>query len=171
MGLAASQARFLNLTCRLTQVQAKGQFVNNQRTAIANQLNQMMMQDRNSVGKANSYVANGGGETTGYISSGLSKKQGNDYNKSSSSSSSSQSQGIFSSILSSLEGAACSYPGAEKSPMQLDSAKLASLQAEDKRLELILRTLDTQEQALQTEISAVTKVIDKNIEASFKLMA
>lgn len=47
-------------------------------------------------------------------------------------------------------------------------AKLEHLQQVDKMLEMQLRTVDTQQQAVQTEISAVQKVIDKNIDMSFK---
>ena len=46
----------------------------------------------------------------------------------------------------------------------------AILQAEDKRLELELKNLETQHKAVSTEIDAVNKVIDKNIEKSFKTL-
>lgn len=42
------------------------------------------------------------------------------------------------------------------------------LQAQDKQLEIELKNIDTQHQAVQTEIDAVKKVIDKNIEMTFK---
>jgi len=46
--------------------------------------------------------------------------------------------------------------------------ELAPIQLKDKELELTLKCLDTEQQAIQTEIDAVGKVIDKNIETSFK---
>ena len=48
------------------------------------------------------------------------------------------------------------------------NAKLEVIQAQDKKLELKLSDLDTQQQAIQTEMDAVKKVIDKNIETTFK---
>ncbi|MEB3246069.1 MAG: hypothetical protein VKJ06_08815 [Vampirovibrionales bacterium] len=47
-------------------------------------------------------------------------------------------------------------------------ARIAAIQAMDKALELQLRRVDTQRDAVQTEIDAVRKVIGKNIEMSFK---
>ena len=42
------------------------------------------------------------------------------------------------------------------------------IQLEDKRLEMELKNIDTEHKAVETEIEAVKKVIDKNIETSFK---
>jgi capsule polysaccharide export protein KpsE/RkpR len=47
-------------------------------------------------------------------------------------------------------------------------ARVAAIQAIDKALELQLRRVDTQRDAVQTEIDAVRKVIGKNIESTFK---
>jgi hypothetical protein len=46
--------------------------------------------------------------------------------------------------------------------------RVAAIQAIDKALELQLRRVDTQRDAVQTEIDAVRKVIGKNIESTFK---
>jgi DNA repair ATPase RecN len=46
--------------------------------------------------------------------------------------------------------------------------RINGLQSLDKSLELQLRRVDTQQQAVQTEIDAIQKVIDKNIDLSFK---
>ena len=48
------------------------------------------------------------------------------------------------------------------------NAKTEKIQAEDRTLELRLRQLDTEQDALQTEMEAVKKVIEKNIESTFK---
>lgn len=48
------------------------------------------------------------------------------------------------------------------------NAKTCIIQNEDKELELQLRQLDTEQQALSTEMDSVKKVIDKNIESTFK---
>lgn len=46
--------------------------------------------------------------------------------------------------------------------------RVSALQSIDKMLEEQLRRVDTQREAIQTEIDAVQKVIDKNIEMTFK---
>ena len=48
------------------------------------------------------------------------------------------------------------------------NAKIEIIQAEDKNLELRLKQLDTEQNAIQTEMDAVTKVIEKNTESTFK---
>ncbi len=49
--------------------------------------------------------------------------------------------------------------------------RINSLQSLDQSLELQLRRVDTQQQAVQTELEAIRKVIDKNIELTFKTFA
>ena len=51
------------------------------------------------------------------------------------------------------------------------NAKTTIIQQQDKTLELHLDQLDTEQQAIQTELDAVKKVIDKNIEETFKTFA
>ena len=48
------------------------------------------------------------------------------------------------------------------------NAKTEIIQQEDRTLELKLKQLDTEHNALQTEIEAVKKVCNKNIEETFK---
>ncbi len=48
------------------------------------------------------------------------------------------------------------------------NAKTEQLQETDRTLELRLKQLDTEQEALQTELDSVKKVIDKNVEAVFK---
>ena len=48
------------------------------------------------------------------------------------------------------------------------NAKTEIIQEEDRTLELRLRQLDTEQDALQTEMEAVKKVIEKNVESTFK---
>ena len=48
------------------------------------------------------------------------------------------------------------------------NAKTEELQETDRTLELRLKQLDTEQQALQTEMESVKKVIDKQIETVFK---
>lgn len=49
--------------------------------------------------------------------------------------------------------------------------RINSLQSLDQALELQLRRVDTQQEAVQTEIESVKKVIDKNIDLTFKTFA
>jgi len=49
--------------------------------------------------------------------------------------------------------------------------RINAIQSLDKGLEMQLRRVDTQQQAVQTELDAVKKVIDKNIELTFKVFA
>lgn len=48
------------------------------------------------------------------------------------------------------------------------NAKTEAIQEEDRTLELRLKQLDTEQNALQTEMEAVAKVIEKNVESTFK---
>ena len=48
------------------------------------------------------------------------------------------------------------------------NAKIEIIQVQDKNLELKLKQLDTEENAISTELDAVKKVISKNVESSFK---
>ena len=48
------------------------------------------------------------------------------------------------------------------------NAKIEIIQAEDKNLELRLKQLDTEQKAISNELDAVSKVIEKNVESSFK---
>ena len=48
------------------------------------------------------------------------------------------------------------------------NAKIEIIQVQDKNLELKLKQLDTEQNAISTEMDAVKKVISKNVESSFK---
>ena len=48
------------------------------------------------------------------------------------------------------------------------NAKIEVIQVQDKNLELKLKQLDTEQNAISTEMDAVKKVISKNVESSFK---
>ena len=48
------------------------------------------------------------------------------------------------------------------------NSKIEIIQVQDKNLELKLKQLDTEENAISTEMDAVKKVISKNVESSFK---
>ena len=48
------------------------------------------------------------------------------------------------------------------------NAKIEIIQGQDKDLELRLKQLDTEENAISTELDSVKKVISKNVDSSFK---
>ena len=105
MGFAASQARFLMLTARKSDLELQGQLINQARMALAN--------------------------VTGALFS----------------------------VASNLD------PGGPEA--QQLQARIAGIQALDKTLEMQLRRVDTQREAVQTEVDAVRKVIGKNIASTF----
>ena len=61
------------------------------------------------------------------------------------------------------------YENAKYDKMIQDiNAKTSIIQREDQQLELRLKQLDTEQRALSTEIDAVSKVVQDNVESSFK---
>ncbi len=50
-------------------------------------------------------------------------------------------------------------------------AGTAAIQSQDKALELQANRINTQHEAVQTEVESVRKVIQRNIQSSFKLMS
>jgi capsule polysaccharide export protein KpsE/RkpR len=106
MGFAASQARYMMLTARKSDLELQGQFINQARLQLANLTGNLFL------------------------------------------------------ISSNLEP--------ESPETQQIQARVAAIQSIDKALELQLRRVDTQRDAVQTEIDAVRKVIGKNIESTFK---
>jgi hypothetical protein len=62
------------------------------------------------------------------------------------------------------------YSNYEKTMAQIN-AKTEVLQQQDKTLELRLNQLDTEQNAISTEMDAVQKVIEKNVESTFKTFA
>jgi len=109
MGFAASQARYLMLTARKSDLEIQGQFINQARMQLAN------------------------------------------------------ITGALYQITSNLEP--------ESPTVQSIQARIAALQSIDKALEMQLKRLETQRDAIYTELEAVQKVISKNIQASFKTFA
>lgn len=51
------------------------------------------------------------------------------------------------------------------------NARIKLIQAKDQLLEVRLKNIDTEHKALETEVESIKKVLDKNIEASFKTFA
>lgn len=114
MGLAASQARFLQLTARKSDLEFKGQQLNQERTINAHNMDRLVeeMQQLSSDGLLDDPNQAGAVE-----------------------------------------------------------AELEQLHSIDRQLELELKNIDTQHQEVQTEVDAVNKIIDKNIDMTFKTFA
>jgi chromosome segregation ATPase len=106
VGLAASQARYLTLTARKSDLELTGQQINQSRLQLANATGQLFT-----------------------ISANLEPES--------------------------------------QTAIQLQ-LRISALQTLDKSLELQLRRVDTQREAIVTEIDAVNKVIQKNIAGTFK---
>ena len=71
-------------------------------------------------------------------------------------------------MVSALFNRSASLEPGSRDAEQLQAA-ISSIQERDKVLEMQSRRIDTQHQAVQTELEAVSKVISKNIESTFKL--
>jgi putative cell wall-binding protein len=106
MGLAASQARYLLLTARKSDLELTGQQLNQSRIQIANITNRLF------------------------------------------------------SVTTNLEP--------QSRPAIVLQLRISALQTVDKALELQLRRVDSQREAIVTEVEAVQKVIAKNIAGTFK---
>jgi hypothetical protein len=109
MGMGASQARYLLLTARKSDLEFTGQQINQSRLQLANITNQLF------------------------------------------------------NLATNLDP-----DSPEAIVIQL---RINSIQSLDQALELQLRRVDTQQKAVQTEIEAVQKVVQKNIDQSFKTFA
>jgi len=113
MGLAASQARFLSLTARKSDIEFKGQQVNQERTQNAYTMGDLVQQLVNDPTMENT-------DPTKY---------------------------------------------------NLIENQITLAQSIDRNLELDLKNVDTQHTEVQTEIDSVKKVIDKNVDMTFKTFA
>ncbi len=109
MGMAASQARYLTLTARKSDLEFSGQQINQSRMQLADITNQLFT------------------------------------------------------VATSLDP--------ESPEAIIIQLRINSLQSLDQALELQLRRVDTQQKSVQTEIEAVQKVIQKNIDMTFKTFA
>jgi len=114
MGLAASQGRFLSLTARKSDIEFKGQQLNQERTINAHNMEQLVNQ------------------MTALSTDGLI---------------------IDPNVYNSI------------------NAQVELKHSIDRNLELDLKNVDTQHNEVQTEMDAVKKVIDKNIDMTFKTFA
>ncbi len=120
MGLAASQSRFLQLTARQTDLEFKGQQINQARTANAYEMEKM-------VAKLTELSKQIDPNDSGLILNPV--------------------------LYNQIEN------------------ELSSKQSIDRNYELDLKNVDTLHNEVQTEVEAVKKVIDKNVDMIFKTFA
>ncbi len=220
MGLGASQARFLTLTARKTNIEFQGQQINQQRTTLANQSSNMYSQmlnlqvptmpSRDQFQKTVYTVSNidgiSGDAKISSITKSINKTEEGKFlytiilsytqdNKTSTKVLSNVELGISQNArISSLTFDGKSYPvaaGSEYDAAAYEDAEneykyqnilyeqklntinssLSILQDEDKKLELRLKQLDTEQNAVKTEMDSIKEVIKKNIETTFKTFA
>ena len=119
MGLSASQARFLQLTSRKSDIEYNGQQVNQQRTILAASTTQIATQ--------------------------------------------------MAQLLQTLDPATTDV--LSNVTYQALTSQENQIHSQDQVLEMQLKDIDTQHNAVQTEIDSVKKVIDKNIDSTFKTFA
>lgn len=140
MGLAASQGRLLMLTARKSDLEFKIQCINQRRTVLAIQSEQLIRQYINAMYQNDDPSVIGTGDALpGFIFTDPS-----------------------------VTGTA----DVPQSPIAtgIYEQQMALVQSIDKELELREKDLETQHKEVETEYDAVKKVIDKNIEMSFKTL-
>lgn len=137
MGLAASQARFLSLTARKSDLEFNAQQVNQERMRLSNDT-QTLFEQYFSLKVPTPYV----------ISATYPDADGNG-------------------LADQYELDQQIY---ENETAQIN-AQTELYHSQDRVLEMNLKNLETQQKEVQTEIDSVKKVIDKNIEMTFKTFA
>jgi len=149
MGLAASQGRLLMLTARKSDIEFKIQVINQRRTTLAQQTSQLirgyvngLYQTDNTSSLYTTTTTNPDGTTT-TVQNDIAALPGF----------------VFENTTPTAPVGTGDY-----------EQELALVQSLDKELELRTRDLDTQHKEVETEYDAVKKVIDKNIEISFKTL-
>ena len=174
MGIAASQARYLYLTARQTNVEFEGQQINQARTNLANEqagLFREMMEIESPVmptlyGIEQELTAWGeeGPNPADYPNGTNDKEYQYDYSLWKAYKETGSVNAAYTIAVDEYESKKLEYEQA----MDEINAKSEEVHQRDQVLELQLRQLDTEQQTIVTELESVKKVIDKNIENVFK---
>ena len=135
MGLAASQARFLSLTARKSDLEFNAQQVNQERMRLSNDT-QTLFEQYFQLKVPAPYPA----PLVDADGNGLDDRYELD-------------QQIYENQIAIING------------------KTELYHSQDRILEMKLKNLETQQKEVQTEVDSVKKVIDKNIEMTFKTFA
>ncbi|MCR4881421.1 MAG: hypothetical protein K6A44_05655 [bacterium] len=178
MGIAASQARYLYLTARQTNVEFEGQQINQARTNLANEQSGLFRE----MLKIEAPVV----PTLYGIKQNCAKWEKNDppgpnpddYKGGKDSSEYKYDLTIWTAYVENGYDANAAYDAAmdQYNAQQLEyenamdkiNVKTQEIHEKDQVLELQLRQLDTEQETIVTELESVKKVIDKNIENVFK---
>ena len=170
MGIAASQARYLYLTARQTNVEFEGQQINQARTNLANEqagLFRKMLEIKSPTVPTMYGIQE---KCTAWGDKGPDRKDYNDdasYQRDYDIWSIYQSSGINAAYDYAMDQYNADKDAYEKTMDEIN-AKSEEIHQRDQVLELQLRQLDTEQQTIVTELESVKKVIDKNIEIVFK---
>lgn len=197
MGLCASQMRYLMLTGRKTDIEFQGQQINQQRTVLAQEsqsfMNKMLSMHapsatdyltENTQANSNSFQSGmyyyKGSSMTNYTqtdnlvqwdsskgalpTSGIITWQDNGSMDANGNIVTNPSTGGGDGTNDLYQLAEYNYK-LEYDKMNL---KLSAIEQDDRSLEIKLKNLDTQQDAVSTEMESVKKVIDKNLEQVFK---
>ncbi len=194
MGLAASTSRYLMLFARKSDIEFRGQQINQARLGLATQSERIAklfsdkMSNRNlqvrvdgsdqAMSGANLslvnlkalYAANNGEVPTGITPAALEEglRNGSIYLQYINNPESPEPPTGVVDWRSNTALHDRLYTEDDEAAAAMYEAESAALHSKDKKLEVELKNIEIQHSAVQTEIDAVKKVIDKNIEKSFK---
>lgn len=174
MGIAASQARYLYLTARQTNVEFEGQQINQARTNLANEqaglFREMLEIEAPTIPTLydvtqtiESFQPNGP-QAENYDGGVNNPQYQKDMALWEASSQGADANAAYNYELSQYNAAQAKY---EKALDDIN-AKSEEIHQKDQVLELQLRQLDTEQETIVTELESVKKVIEKNIEIVFK---
>lgn len=197
MGLSASQGRLEMLVARKSDLEFRGQMINQRRIllayqteesakkysdAISNTMIKITLKDNQSVNITQAHAATIGWQIKDALGAAIT-----DANYDSEAITKGLKDGTLKLVYTAAtDGHAAGsevdwrsmstvddnlYTVDDAAATALYEAESTHLQTQDKKLEMELKNVDTQHSAVQTEMDAVKKVIDKNIESSFKTFA
>lgn len=166
MGLSASQARLLMLTGRQNDLEQRSMNISEKRLQVTQQTDQLYNQQnslsqemanlQNQLNQAQQGQSSGGSTSIGSALGSMVKKF---FGCSSSSNNSNPEADAIQAKLN-----------IDQSKNDVIQNNLNKLEDADKRMQIQLQQIDTQHKAVQTEIDSVKKVIDKNIQSTFKIL-
>ena len=175
MGIAASQARYLYLTARQTNVEFEGQQINQARSNLANEqagiFRDMLDIEAPIVPtlyeltqQIEKWATTGGPQVADYAGGENDPQYKADMSLWMASNNGTDANAAYDVAMDQYNAEQQAY---EKHLDELN-AKSEDIHQRDQVLELQLRQLDTEQETIVTELESVKKVIDKNIELVFK---
>jgi len=178
MGIAASQARYLYLTARQTNVEFEGQQINQARTALANEqagLFNEMLQIEAPTAPSSYDIAQ---KCESWAAKDPQGPQPEDYEGGATDPQYLKDRDIWTTYVESGYDSNAAYNTAVtqynsdnqayEQELEEINAKSEEIHQRDQVLELQLRQLDTEQETIVNELESVKKVLDKNIENVFK---